>query len=142
MLYGIAKEFIFNLALLAMFWSWGIGILDFTDGLTTYMLTPTGWGEGEESEEGNTCNTLLLTGFVRTFMARGSTDIEISDVFSLILWETKEFSFEEVELEWSTFLSYGFQLFLLEFGFLDFIIQVNDEDSIQIIFRGNICNIC
>lgn len=42
LLYGIAKEFTFNLALLAMLWPWDIGILDSADGLTVDMLTPTG----------------------------------------------------------------------------------------------------
>lgn len=72
--------------------------------LATNMFTPIGyiategWREERNGEKTDTCNALLSAEFEELFITERSTDMELSGIVSLLLWETKEFSFGEREL--------------------------------------------
>ena len=90
-------------ALLDIPWLWGTDIFVLTGCLSADTFTPAGcetvrgWG-GEDWDGGETCKVPLLLGF----FVRGSTNMEMLDVVSLVLWETKVFVFSfggSLELE-------------------------------------------
>ena len=86
-------------------WPWDSGVLKPIGYLIADMFTPADciaigdWRKERDGKKADTHNAPLLTGFKELFITEGSTDMELSSIVSLILWETEEFSFEGRELE-------------------------------------------
>lgn len=101
---GVAEEFDTILALLNTSWSQDIEMLDPTgcpavDMFTSiYYIAAGGWmKEKEKLGMGkDNSNTPLLIVFILLLVAGGFTNMELSDIVSLVFWEIKEFGRKEL----------------------------------------------